>query len=112
MFVAQVGVAGSVTVGRHVIMAGKAGVAGHLKIGDQAQLAAMAGVMRDVPPNTKVAGQPALPFKEAMRSMSLVERLPEMYKQLKQLEAQLADLKKRLPSTRKGDPDVRRDAEP
>lgn len=96
MFVAQVGVAGSVTVGRHVIMAGKVGVAGHLKIGDRAQLAAMAGVMRDVPPNTKVAGQPALRFKEAMRSMSLVERLPEVYKQLKQLEAQVAELQKSL----------------
>ena len=96
MFVAQVGVAGSVTVGRHVIMAGKVGVAGHLKIGDHAQLAAMSGVMRDVPPDTKVAGLPALPFKEAMRSMSLVERLPDMHKQLKQLEAKVAELQKAL----------------
>ena len=52
--------------------------------------------MRDIPPDTKVAGLPALPFKEAMRSMSLVERLPDMHKQLKQLEAKVAELQKAL----------------
>ena len=96
MFVAQVGVAGSVTVGRHVTMAGKAGVAGHLTIGVNAQLAAMSGVMRDVPPNTRVAGQPAAPIKDAMRSFSLVERLPDMHKQIRQLQAQVAALQKAL----------------
>jgi UDP-3-O-[3-hydroxymyristoyl] glucosamine N-acyltransferase len=95
MFVAQVGVAGSVTVGHHVTMAGKVGVAGHLKIGDHAQIAAMSGVMRDVPPNTKVAGQPAFPMKDALRSFALFERLPELYKQIKQLEARIAELKEK-----------------
>lgn len=96
MFVAQVGVAGSVTVGNHVTMAGKVGVAGHLTIGDNAQLAAMSGVMRDVPPGTRVAGQPAIPLKNAMRSFSLVERLPELHKRIKQLEVQVAVLTKAL----------------
>lgn len=92
MFVAQVGIAGSVTVGNHVTMAGKVGVAGHLTIGDKAQLAAMTGIMKDVPPGAKLAGQPALPFKDAMRSFSLVERLPEIHKQIKQLEARVAQM--------------------
>ena len=100
MLVAQVGIAGSVTVGRHVVMAGKAGVAGHLKIGDNAQLGAMCGVMRDVPADTKVAGIPALTFKDAMRSFSLTERLPDMHKQIKQLEAQVAELQKALKQKR------------
>jgi len=94
MFVAQVGVAGSVTVGRNVTMAGKVGVAGHLTVGDRAQLAAMCGVMNDVPPDTKVAGQPAIPIKDAMRSFSYFQRLPDMARQIKQLEAQLAELRK------------------
>ncbi len=93
MLVAQVGIAGSVTVGRHVTMAGKVGVAGHLKIGDGAEIAAMCGVMRDVPPNSRMAGLPALPMKDAMRSISLVERLPELHKQLKRLEAEVAALR-------------------
>jgi len=96
MFVAQVGIAGSVTVGNNVTMAGKVGVAGHLTIGDRAQLAAMAGVMNDVPPDTKVAGQPAIPIKDALRSFSLTARLPEMAKQIKQLEAQVEALRKAL----------------
>lgn len=96
MFVAQVGIAGSVIVGNHVTMAGKAGVAGHLAIGDNAQLAAMSGVMNDIPADTKVAGSPAIPIKDALRSFSLTGRLPELAKQVKQLEAQVAALQKQL----------------
>lgn len=100
MFVAQVGLAGSVTVGRHVTLAGKAGIAGHLTIGDNAQVAACAGVMNDVPPDTKVAGQPATPIKDAMRSISYIQRLPDMARQIKTLEAQVAALQKALAETR------------
>lgn len=96
MFVAQVGVAGSVIVGKHVTMAGKVGIAGHLNIGDNARIAAMAGIMKDVPPNTSVAGLPAIPFKDALRSFSLVERLPQLHKQLRKLEAKVAELEKAL----------------
>jgi UDP-3-O-[3-hydroxymyristoyl] glucosamine N-acyltransferase len=94
MLVAQVGIAGSVTVGNHVTMAGKVGVAGHLTIGDNAQLAAMAGVMRDVPPGAKQLGAPATDMTEAARSMSLVMKLPEMRRKIKQLESELADLRR------------------
>jgi UDP-3-O-[3-hydroxymyristoyl] glucosamine N-acyltransferase len=51
--------------------------------------------MRDVPANTRVAGQPAVPIKDAMRSFSLIERLPEWYRQIKQLEDELAKLRKK-----------------
>lgn len=93
MFVAQVGLAGSVNVGKHVMMAGKVGVAGHLTIGDNAELGAMSGVMKDVPANTRVAGAPAVPIKEAMRSISLVERLPQLHKQIKRLETEVEKLR-------------------
>lgn len=96
MFVAQVGIAGSVTVGKHVTMAGKVGVAGHLHIGDNAQIAAMSGVMNDVPADTSIAGAPAVPIKEAMRSFAHINRLPDMVKQIKQLEAQVEALQKKL----------------
>jgi UDP-3-O-[3-hydroxymyristoyl] glucosamine N-acyltransferase len=96
MLVAQVGVAGSVTVGNHVTMAGKVGVAGHLTIGDNAQIAALAGVMNDVPADARMAGQPATALKDAMRSYSFVQRLPEIYKQIKQLESQVEAIRKAM----------------
>ena len=96
MLVAQVGIAGSVIVGNHVTMAGKAGVAGHLSIGDNAQLGAMCGVMKDVPADTSVAGSPAIPLKDALRSFAYTARLPEMAKQIKELEAQVETLQKAL----------------
>lgn len=96
MFVAQVGLAGSVTVGHHVTMAGKVGVAGHLTIGDNVEIAAMTGIMRDVPANGRMAGAPALPIKDAMRSFSVFEKLPDLQKQVKQLEAKVAELTKAL----------------
>jgi len=94
MFVAQVGIAGSVNVGKHVTMAGKVGVAGHLTIGDNAQIGAMSGLMKDVPPGVAVLGSPATPIKNALRSFSLVERLPNLHKQVKQLEAQVEALQR------------------
>lgn len=96
MFVAQVGIAGSVTVGRRVKIAGKAGVAGHLSIGDNAEIAAMAGVMRDVPANLRVGGAPAMPIKDFMRSASMLERLPQLYKQLQQLQDKVEQLSKQI----------------
>jgi UDP-3-O-[3-hydroxymyristoyl] glucosamine N-acyltransferase len=69
-----------------------------LNIGDNAQIAAMAGVMNDVPADSRVAGQPAAPIKDAMRSFSLVQRLPEIHKQIKRLEAEVESLKRALES--------------
>ncbi|HWL94829.1 MAG TPA: UDP-3-O-(3-hydroxymyristoyl)glucosamine N-acyltransferase, partial [Phycisphaerae bacterium] len=96
MFVAQVGIAGSVTVGRHVMMAGKAGVAGHLTIGDHSEVAAMSGVMRSLEPNSRVAGLPAIPLRDAMRSISIYEKLPQLYRQIQQLQDEVDGLKKRF----------------
>ena len=96
MFVAQVGVAGSVVVGRHVTMAGKAGVAGHLTIGDNAQIGAMAGVMDKVEADTAVAGCPAIPIKDALRSFALTHRLPDLNNHIKELESQVEAIKKAI----------------
>jgi UDP-3-O-[3-hydroxymyristoyl] glucosamine N-acyltransferase len=82
--------------GNHVTMAGKVGVAGHLTIGDNAQLAAMSGVMNDIPDGAAMAGAPAVPIKDAMRSFSLIARLPEMHKRMKELEAEVEALRRAL----------------
>jgi UDP-3-O-[3-hydroxymyristoyl] glucosamine N-acyltransferase len=102
MLVAQVGIAGSTTVGRHVTMAGKAGVAGHLTIGDNARIGAMAGVMRDVPPNTEVLGAPAMEISECRRVMSVQARLPELRGRIRELESELAELRELLRNNGRG----------
>jgi len=75
VLVAQVGVAGSARLGRHVTLAGQAGVTGHLSIGDGARIGAQAGVMRDVPAGADMIGSPALPAKETMRIITMMKRL-------------------------------------
>ncbi len=75
VFVAQVGIAGSVTLGDFVQVAGQAGVAGHLAVGDRARIGAQSGVMEDVPSGTDVVGSPAWPAKETFRAFAALRRL-------------------------------------
>lgn len=93
MFVAQVGLAGSVKVGHHVTLAGQVGTVGHIRIGDRATIGAKAGVVNDVPDNETYLGQPAIPIKDMKRQVVYVQRLPELAKQVKALEAEVAALK-------------------
>ncbi|MBN1511400.1 MAG: UDP-3-O-(3-hydroxymyristoyl)glucosamine N-acyltransferase, partial [Phycisphaerae bacterium] len=98
MFVAQVGLAGSVTVGKHVTVAGQAGVVGHISIGDNARIGAKAGVTVSVPPGAEVLGAPARPIQEARRMLAIMGRLPEMRERLRELEAEVQRLRERLDS--------------
>jgi UDP-3-O-[3-hydroxymyristoyl] glucosamine N-acyltransferase len=75
VIVAQVGIAGSASLGDGVTMAGQAGLAGHLHIGDRARVGAQAGVMNDVPPGTDVVGSPAWPAKETLRAVAALRRM-------------------------------------
>ena len=72
---AQVGIAGSCSVGAGVQIGGQAGIADHLQIGDGARLAAKAGVIGDVPSGATVAGYPALPRARWLREQATLARL-------------------------------------
>jgi UDP-3-O-[3-hydroxymyristoyl] glucosamine N-acyltransferase len=93
MFVGLVGVAGSVTVGRHVTLAGQVGVAGHLTISDDVQVGAQSGISTDVPPGTRVLGSPAIPVEAARRTMMAMPKLPGALRRIKELEQQVAELR-------------------
>lgn len=103
MICASADVAGSVTTGDYVVMAGRVGVRDHLKIGDGATLGAMAGVMADVPAGARIVGIPATPEKEQMRKQAALARLPEMRKELKALERQIAEIQRRLDAENEGE---------
>jgi UDP-3-O-[3-hydroxymyristoyl] glucosamine N-acyltransferase len=74
LLVAQVGIAGSTRLGDYVVVAGQSGFAGHLDIGDRVQVAAKSAVLGDVPADTKVMGNPAVPFRDFARREAWLKR--------------------------------------
>lgn len=92
MIIAQAGISGSTVLGKGVILAGQAGLVGHIKVGDGAIVAAQGGVTKSIPPNTKVSGYPARPHDMAKRVNACVQRLPDLYKRIKELEQKIAQL--------------------
>ena len=86
LFCSQVGIASSCVTGDYVVMAGQVGIGDHLTIGDRTTLAAQSGVMNDLQGNQTYLGSPAIPVREQMQIHALINRLPEMRKQLRQLK--------------------------
>ncbi|MEW6027629.1 MAG: DapH/DapD/GlmU-related protein, partial [Planctomycetota bacterium] len=76
-------IGGSAKIGKNVIMAGHSGVDGHITIGDNARIGAKSGVVKDVPPNTMVAGMPARPYRERLKEQAILAKLPDILKNLK-----------------------------
>lgn len=99
MFVAQVGIAGSVTIRDRVTLAGQVGVAGHLEIGAGATVGAKAGVTNNVPPGETYLGQPAIPITDAKRRVLQLARLPDLSKKLRAMEKRIAELEARANTT-------------
>ena len=93
---ASVGIAGSVTTGDYVVMAGRVGVRDHLQIGSGATLGAMAGVMTNVPSGARIVGIPATPEKEQMRKQVALAKLPETQKEVRALKKELEQALARL----------------
>jgi UDP-3-O-[3-hydroxymyristoyl] glucosamine N-acyltransferase len=85
----QVGIAGSVTTGDYVVMAGQVGVADHIHIGDRAVLGAQCGVYKDVPAATTVFGTPAMVAGDFWRRVAIIDKLPELRKEVKKLNQHL-----------------------
>jgi len=82
----QAGISGSTKIGNWVTIAGQAGTVGHITIGDGAVLAARAGVIGDVAPKETVSGYPARPHRQAMKISALINKLPELFEEIKKLK--------------------------
>ena len=89
IIVAQCGISGSVKIGNNVIMGGQVGLVDHIEIGDNAMIAAQSGVTKSVPPNTIMFGTPARQIKKMKMSIVLFDKLPEIYKRLKNVEKKI-----------------------
>ena len=91
---AQVGMAGSSTVERRVVMMGQSALAGHLTVGEGSFVGGRAAVHGDVPPATRVWGTPHLEERRWFRSTAVFAKLPELVKRVRAIEKHLG-LRKR-----------------
>jgi UDP-3-O-[3-hydroxymyristoyl] glucosamine N-acyltransferase len=85
----QVGISGSCKIGDGVVLAGQAGLVDNIEIGEGAMIGAQAGVMNDVSAGQKLAWSPAIDYKEALRVVSNIMRLPKLAESLNQLRKRI-----------------------
>lgn len=85
VLVAQVGIAGSASLGDTVVLGGKVGVRDHVELAAGASAAACCCISKDVPAGTMVNGIPAVPNSQYLREQAQVRKLPEWSRILKDL---------------------------
>ena len=95
ILVAQVGIAGSCKIGHHVVLAGQAGVSDHVTVGDRVTLAAKSGALRDLDGNGAYGGFPAIPLNKWKRSITILPKLPDLARKIRDLESRLNDIEKK-----------------
>jgi len=92
----QAGVAGSTVIGNHCTFGGQAGTAGHIKIGNNVTLAGRGGISNDVGDDQNLAGFPAMPHREWLKTTMTLTHLPEMRREIRQLRNEIDRLKRKL----------------
>jgi UDP-3-O-[3-hydroxymyristoyl] glucosamine N-acyltransferase len=85
---AQVGIAGSCRIGSRVMIGGQSGLAGHLEVGDGVMLGAKTGVAVSLSSkeNRAWSGVPAMPHRTWLKMVTLLPRLPELFRRVTRLE--------------------------
>jgi len=89
LLVAQVGIAGSTTLGHHCVIGGQVGIVGHITIGDRVTVGAQAGVINSIPDGETVLGAPAIDANQARRAYTLLQYLPQMRQDIRNLQHRL-----------------------
>jgi len=92
LLVAQVGVAGSTTLGHHCVVGGQVGIVGHINIGNNVTVAAKAGVINNIADGKVVLGAPAIEATQGKRAYSMIQYLPAMRENIRNLQAQLDEV--------------------
>ena len=84
LIVAQTGIAGSTSTGRHVVLAGQVAVAGHLHLADGVMVAGKSGVSKSLSTG-KYGGIPAVPINTYNRNQVFLRHLEEYVIQIKSM---------------------------
>ncbi len=103
ILVAQVGIAGSTTLGAYVVLGGKVGVRDHVKIGDQAAAMACSCISKDVPPGLVVNGIPAIDNHDYLRQHAALRRLPELAAKVTELTKKINELEQTIHDLKRSD---------
>jgi UDP-3-O-[3-hydroxymyristoyl] glucosamine N-acyltransferase len=96
LLAAQVGIAGSTTIGDGAMLGGQVGVAGHVKIGTNAVAVGQSGITNSLPDGAFVSGYPAIDNREWLKSSVIFRRLPALRKKLADLEQRVVELEAML----------------
>ncbi len=96
ILVAQVGIAGSTTLGAYVVLGGKVGVRDHITIGDQVQAAACSCISKDFPPGMVINGIPAIDNRDYLRQHAALRRLPELAGKVTELTKKINELEQTI----------------
>lgn len=89
IIVAQTGIAGSTSTGRHVVLAGQVAVAGHLHLDDGVTVAGKSGVSKSLPAG-KYSGIPVMEVQEYNRNQVFLRKIETYVKQIKSLEQRIS----------------------
>jgi len=92
LLVAQVGIAGSTNIGHCCTIGGQVGIVGHINIGNNVTIAAQAGVINNIPDNKVVLGAPAIEANLGRRAYSMIQFLPEMRQNIRDLQSQFKQI--------------------
>lgn len=89
----QTGISGSTKVGKNCMFGGQVGLAGHITIGDKVSIGAQSGIAKNLKNGDVVFGSPAIPIKDAMRSISVYKNLPNLQREVTQLQKEINSIK-------------------
>lgn len=92
---AQVGIAGSTIVEKNCVFGGQVGISGHITIGEGVKIGPQSGVMASVKPGSVIIGAPAVEYKSAMKSYSIVRNLPQLRNDVIELGRRLNEIEKK-----------------
>ncbi|MBT5027601.1 MAG: UDP-3-O-(3-hydroxymyristoyl)glucosamine N-acyltransferase [Nitrospinaceae bacterium] len=99
ILVAQVGLAGTCTLGHHVVLAGQVGIADHVTLGDQVTLTAQSGTFRNIESGKVCGGSPAVPLGDWKKYVTVLPKLPELARKVRDLEVRLKEVENQPPSS-------------
>ena len=86
LLIGQVGIGGSTVLGDNVIVAGQAGISDHVKLGKNVKVGAGSIVTSDITADSFYLGNPAQDRMKELKTRVIRNKLPEFWKEIKNLK--------------------------
>ncbi len=96
LLLTHVAISGSTTLGRNVILGGKASTKGHINLADGVMVAGKGGVTRNQPKGAVLGGTPAIPIDQWRKSSAVYSKIPDMRSEIRRLRKDLEEMKKMI----------------